>query len=201
MPAAFNAASEGADADSHLGPQAVLILQLMQMVQDNADLRAPTKVLKRDAHPYKLFLCINSESFDIEVEIESLHHAETMLGYMPLYRWLSLLLETTSAAGPYPGLPQAVIVQGRFVELLGLRLLSSSDADNLFMVDLFPLLDQLLGVSTHLVPRQTSLPTVFAQELLYRENGSRDYFCRWYRRASSKRVEWPTLLTLCLWLP
>ena len=46
MPAAFNAAREGADADSHLSPQAVLILQLMQMVQVNADLRDLEKVLK-----------------------------------------------------------------------------------------------------------------------------------------------------------
>lgn len=154
-----------------------------------------------DAHSYKLLLCINSESFDVEVEIESLHYAATMLGYIPLYQWLSLLLETTSAAGPSPGLPQAAIVQGRFVELLGLRLLSGSDADNLFMVGLFSLLDKMLGVSTHLVLRQISLPTVFAKALLYRENESRDHFCRSYRRASSKRVEWPTLLTLCLWLP
>jgi c-di-GMP-related signal transduction protein len=155
---------------AELSPQTVLILQLMQMVQDNADVRDLEKVLKRDATlSYKLFRYINSASFGIEVEIESLYHAVTMLGYTPLYRWLSLLLVSTSVAGFSPGLLQAAIVRGRFVELLGLRLLSSREAENLFMVGLFSLLDQLLGVSIQQVLRQISLPTTIAQALLSRE--------------------------------
>jgi c-di-GMP-related signal transduction protein len=95
-----------------LGPQAVLILQLMQMIQENADIRQLEDVLKRDATlSYKLFLYINSASFGIEVEIQSLRHAVAMLGYRPLYRWLTLLLAMTNTAGFSPGLLQAAIVR------------------------------------------------------------------------------------------
>jgi c-di-GMP-related signal transduction protein len=155
---------------TELGPQTLVILQLMHMVQNNADIRDLEKVFKRDAMlSYKLFRYINSASFGIEVEIESLHHAVTMLGYTPLYHWLSLLLAMTNRAGFSPALLQAAIVRGRFIELLGQKLLSKSEAENLFVVGLFSLLDQLLGVSMEQVLHQISLPTAIAQALLSRD--------------------------------
>lgn len=157
-------------SSGELGPQTVLILQLMQMVQDNADVRDLEKVLKRDATlSYKLFRYINSASFGIEVEIESLRHAVSMLGYTPLYRWLSLLLAMTNTAGFSPALLQAAIIRGRFAELLGQGLLSKSEAENLFVVGMFSMLDQLLGVPIQQVLRQISLPEAIAQALLSRD--------------------------------
>jgi c-di-GMP-related signal transduction protein len=153
-----------------LGPQVVVILQLMKMVRDNAEVRDLEKVLKQDATlSYQLFRFINSASFGIEVEIESLRHAVIMLGYTPLYRWLSLLLARASRASFSPALLQAAIVRGRFIELLGQKLLSKSEAENLFVVGLFSLLDQLLGVSMQQVLQQIPLPAAIAEALLSRE--------------------------------
>lgn len=150
-----------------LGPQTVLILQLMQMVQENADVRHLEKVLKRDATlSYKLFRYINSASFGIEVEIQSLRHAVAMLGYTPLFRWLSLLLAMTNTTGFSPALLQAAIVRGRFAELLGQGLLSKSEAENLFVVGMFSLLDQLLGIPMQEVLDQILLPEAIAQALV-----------------------------------
>ncbi|MFZ2294707.1 MAG: HDOD domain-containing protein [Polaromonas sp.] len=158
------------DSSGELGPQTVLILQLMQMVQDNADVRDLEKVLKRDATlSYKLFRYINSASFGIEVEIESLRHAVSMLGYTPLYRWLSLLLAMTNTAGFSPALLQAAIIRGRFAELLGQGLLSRSESENLFVVGMFSMLDQLLGLPLEQILRQISLPEAIAQALLSRD--------------------------------
>lgn len=155
---------------TELGPQAVVILQLMKMVHDNADIRELEKVLKRDATlSYKLFRHINAASFGIEVEIESLRHAVTMLGYLPLYRWLSMLLAMTNAAGFSPALLQAAIIRGRFVELIGQGMLSRSEAENLFVVGLFSLLDQLLCIPIQQILRQISLPEAIVQALLSRE--------------------------------
>lgn len=154
-----------------LSSQAVLILQLMQMVQENADIHHLEKVLKRDATlAYKLFRYINSPGFGIEVEIQSLRHAVAMLGYRPLFRWLSLLLAMTSATDFSPALLQAAIVRGRFVELLGQGLLSRSEAENLFVVGMFSLLDQLLGIPMQEVLSQLPLPEAVAQALLSRED-------------------------------
>ncbi|MCY1165713.1 MAG: HDOD domain-containing protein [Pseudomonadota bacterium] len=152
-----------------MSPQTVLLLQLMQMVQENVDIRHLEKVLKRDpALSYKLFRYINSASFGIEVEIQSLRHAVAMLGYKPLFRWLSVLLALTSTEGFSPALLQAAIVRGRFAELLGQGLLSKGEAENLFVVGMFSLLDQLLGVPIQEVFKQILLPDAIAQALLTR---------------------------------
>lgn len=153
-----------------LGPQTVLILQLMQMVQENADVRHLEKLLKRDAVlSYKLFRYINSASFGIEVEIQSLRHAVAMIGYTPLFRWLSLLLAMTNTVGFSPALLQAAIVRGRLTELLGQGLLSRGESDDLFVVGMFSLLGQMLGVPITQVLSQIVLPDAIVQALISRE--------------------------------
>ena len=154
---------------AEMGPQTVLILQLMKMVQECANIRELEKVLQRDAMlSYQLLRYINSAGFGLQIEIESLRHAITMLGYLPLYRWLALLLATTSTAGSSRALLQAAIVRGRFVELLGMGLLPASEAGNLFVVGLFSLLDQLLGIPMEQLMRQVSLSDAIVQALLHR---------------------------------
>lgn len=154
-----------------MGSQSVLILQLMKMVQEYADIRELEKVFRRDAMlSYQLLRYINSAGFGLQIEVESLRHAITMLGYQPLYRWLAVLLATTSAVGFSPALLQAAIVRGRFVELLGKGSLPASEAENLFVVGLFSLLDQLLGVSMEQLMRQVFLPNAIVQALLDRGN-------------------------------
>lgn len=153
-----------------IGPQAGLILKLMQMVQENADVRQLEAILKRDAAlSFKLFRYINSASFGVRVEIQSLRHAVTMMGYMPLFRWLSALLATTSTTGYSPALLQAAMARGRFAELLGQGSLTKNEAENLFFVGMFSLLDQLLGIPMREVLGQISLPEPVAQALLTQE--------------------------------
>ena len=155
---------------ARLGGQTVLVLQLMQMVRDNADVRDMEKLLKRDATlSFKLLQHINAASFGIKVEIESLSHAVMMLGYSPFYRWLAVVLAMTNSQAFCPALLQAAIVRGRFVELLGVQLFSRSEAENLFVVGFFSLLDRLLGVPIEQVLREISLPTTIVQALLHRE--------------------------------
>jgi len=155
---------------AEMGSQTVLIVQLMKMVQEFADIRELEKVLQRDAMlSYKLLRYINSAGFGHRIEIESLRHAITMLGYLPLYRWLALLLATTSTVGSSRALLQAAIVRGRFVELLGVGLLPASEAGNLFVVGLFSLLDQMLGIPMQQLMRQVSLPDAIVQALLQRQ--------------------------------
>jgi len=153
---------------AQLSTQSALILQLMQMVQANAGIRELEKVLQRDATlSYNLLRHINSANFALQVE--SLHQAVTMLGYAPLYRWLSMLLARSSPSGFSPALLNAAIVRGRFVELLGLKMLSGSEAGNLFVVGLFSLLDQLLGMPMAQVLRQVALSESVVQALASHE--------------------------------
>lgn len=153
-----------------LNPTQTMIMQLMDMVRKNSDVRQLEGLLKRDAAlSYKLLRYINSAGFGLGVEIQSLRHAVTMLGYSPLYRWLSVLLATASAGGASSILMQAAITRGRFAELLGQGFLPKSEVENLFVAGMFSLLDKLLGIPMAEVLDNIQLSEAVSQALLTRE--------------------------------
>jgi c-di-GMP-related signal transduction protein len=153
-----------------LNPAQTMILQLMDMVRKNADVKQLEGVLKRDAAlSYKLLRYINSAGFGLGCEIQSLKHAVTMLGYSPLYRWLALLLATATTTGYSPVLMQTAVIRGRFAELLGAGFLPKNEAENLFVAGMFSLLDKLLGVPMEDVLEKIQLSESVTQALLSRE--------------------------------
>lgn len=130
-----------------LNPAQTVILQLMQLVKKNADVKQLEDVLKRDAAlSYKLLRFINSAGFGLGREIQSLRQALALLGYAPLYRWLTLLLATASTSGYSPVLMETAVVRGRLAELLGTPFLPKGESENLFVTGMFSLLDRLLGL-------------------------------------------------------
>lgn len=152
-----------------INPGQAMILQLMDMVRKNADVRELEAVLKRDAAlSYKLLRYINSSGFGLGAEIQSLRHAVSLLGYSPLYRWLSVLLATAGTNAQSPVLMQTAIVRGRFAELLSQGLLPKSEAENLFVAGMFSLLDRLLGVPMEQVLEHIQLPELLVQALMSR---------------------------------
>ena len=153
-----------------LGPQAQQILQLMRMVQEDADIRHLEKVLESDVTlSYKLLRYINSAGFGLEVNIESPRHAVAMLGYTPLFRWLLLLLARTHTPDFSPALMQAAMVRGRFAELLGQGFLTRKEVKNLFVAGMFSCLDRLMGIPLQKVLSQLMSPETVAEALLARE--------------------------------
>lgn len=151
-----------------MNPGQTMILQLMEMVRKNADVRQLEGVLKRDAAlSYKLLRYINSAGFGLGCEIQSLRHAVTMLGYSPLYRWLALLLATAGATSP--ALMQTAVIRGRFAELLGQAFLPKNEAENLFVAGMFSLLDRLLGLPMEQVLDTIQLSDAVSQALISRE--------------------------------
>ncbi|VTU26956.1 HDOD domain protein [Variovorax sp. PBS-H4] len=153
-----------------LQPESMLIVQLMQMIQRNQDIREIEAVLKRDAAlTYRLLRYINSPAIGAGVEIHSLRHAVTMLGYAPLFRWLSVLLAMSNAKASPPFMMKKAVMRGRFVELMGKGMLPASDADNLFVVGMFSLIDRLLGVPMREVLGKVQLSEAVQQAILSRE--------------------------------
>ncbi|MCH8621693.1 HDOD domain-containing protein [Undibacterium sp. TS12] len=145
------------------------ILQLMEMVRKNADIQQLEAVVKRDATlAYKLLRYINSAGFGLRTEVQSLKHAVQMLGYSPLYRWLTLLLATASTSGYSPVLLETAIVRGRLAEMLGQSKMSKSEAENLFVAGMFSLLDRLLGIPMEEVLSTIQLPDVVTEALISR---------------------------------
>lgn len=152
-----------------LNPAQAVILQLMNLVTRNADIREIESVLKRDpAISYKLFRYINSVGFGLGTEIHSIRHAVTMLGYSTLYRWLALLMATASNSDYAAPLMKTAIIRGRFAELLGASLLPKSEAENLFVAGMFSVLDRLLGQTMEEVLTQIPLSEALCEALLSR---------------------------------
>ncbi|MFZ6747617.1 EAL and HDOD domain-containing protein [Undibacterium sp. Ren11W] len=156
-------------AQKGLNSAQTTILQLMEMIRKNADIQQLETVVKRDAAlAYKLLRYINSAGFGLRTEVQSLKHAVTILGYSPLYRWLSLLLATASTSGNSPVLLETAIVRGRFAELLGQPFMSKTEAENLFVAGMFSLLDRLLGIPMSEVLSSIQLPEAVTEALVSR---------------------------------
>ncbi len=166
----FHLLSRPDSASKGLNTSQVLIVQLLEMVRKNADVRQIEVVLKRDpVVAYKLLRYINSAGFGLGCEIESLRHAVQVLGYTPLYRWLSVLLATAGTSKSAQLLMQTAIIRGRLAELLGDTFLPKAETENLFVAGLFSLLDRLLGLSMAEVLDKIHLPEAMSQALLARE--------------------------------
>ncbi len=150
-----------------LNPAQVTLLRVMDAVQANAEINVLEELLKHDAGiSYKLLFYINSAAFGLGFEIKSLRHAIQMLGYRPLYRWLCVLLATSDSGHVSSVLLQTALMRGRMMELLGAKLLSSQDVENLFIVGMFSLLDRLLGVEMTQAIDQIRLPESVLDALL-----------------------------------
>lgn len=155
---------------AELNPSQAMLLQLMELVRNNADIQQIEEMLKHDpAISYKLLHYINSAGFGLGFEIESMRHAIQVLGYNPLYRWLSVLLASANPETASLILMQTAITRGRLTELLGKAYLSRSDAENLFITGMFSLLDRLLGVPMEQALEQIQLPDSVLDALLSRE--------------------------------
>jgi len=153
-----------------LNPAQTIILQLMQMVQNNEDIPRLEGVLRRDpALTYKLLRNINSAGFGAGREVQSIRQAIALMGYAPLYRWLTLLLASASTSGYSPVLMETAVVRGRLTELLGLTSLAKGEGENLFVAGMFSLLDRLLGLPMREVLDTVPLPAEVVRALLTRD--------------------------------
>jgi EAL and modified HD-GYP domain-containing signal transduction protein len=139
------------DDESHrairpLQPGQAVVLELLRLVRDDAELSKIDATLKRDpALAFKLLRLVNSAAFGLPVQITSFQHAVMMLGYKKMMRWLSLLLATASKdANTFP-LMHASIRRGMFLEFVGGADESAEVRDELFITGAFSMLDRITG--------------------------------------------------------
>ncbi len=129
-----------------LQPGQAVVLELLRLVRDDADVSKIDSTLKRDpALAFKLLRLVNSAAFGLSVQITSFQHAVMMLGYKKMMRWLSLLMTTASKdANTFP-LMHASIRRGLFLEYIGAEDNQNDLRDELFITGAFSLLDRITG--------------------------------------------------------
>jgi len=152
-----------------INPTHATVLQLMEKVRKEADVKDLENLFKKDvALTFKLLRYINSAGFGLSCEVQSIRHAVSILGMQPLYRWLSLLLVTASNGPTASTLSRTAITRGRLCELLGKQNLPRNDQDNLFIVGVFSLLPALLEITMEQLLDRVVIPEPFADALLHR---------------------------------
>ncbi|MBB5019863.1 EAL and modified HD-GYP domain-containing signal transduction protein [Chitinivorax tropicus] len=153
-----------------INPAYANILNLLNMLRNNAEIKEIENALKKDvALSFKLLRYINSAGFGLSCEINSFRHAVTILGYQKLYRWLTLLLVTAGAENSTPpALMKTAVTRGRLVELFGHHFLEGTDRDNLFVVGVFSLLDVMLEMPMEKILENLLLPETVCDALLTR---------------------------------
>lgn len=153
-----------------INPAFAAVLDLLNMISRDADIRDIENGFKRDAAlSFKLLRYINSVGFGLSCEIQSLRHAITIIGTKQLYRWLTLLMITAGEKSASPALMKTCITRGRLTELLGEGYFDKTGRDNLFVTGVFSMLDLLLEMPMERVLEKVDLPEAIQDALLHRQ--------------------------------
>ncbi len=151
-----------------LTPSQATTLQLLNAVRNHAEIDAIEDILKKDASlSFNLMRLINAAGLGLTREVTSLRQAVMLLGLKKLFRWAALLLTTVRNAGTPPAVGQTAVVRARLMELLAQRLAGAPDADEAFVVGLFSMLDQMLGIALPEAVALLNLPPAATDALLY----------------------------------
>ena len=137
---------QGADERHGADPHKVQLLQLLRLVQSDADNADIAQAMKQDPLlAFRILRYLNSPALGLSRRVESMEQALMLLGRQRLFRWLSVLL--FSVREPQFGdwlLVESALTRGRLMELLGRECLPGQSPDALFLTGIFSCLDRLL---------------------------------------------------------
>lgn len=146
------------------------VVNILNMLNQDADNKAIEVGFKRDAVLlFKLLRYINSVSYGLSCEVQSINHALTILGRNQLNHWLNLLKVTAGENATPQLMMKTSIARGRFIELLGESYFEEKDLDNLFMVGIFSFLDAILKMPIDQVLDRVQLPESVNEAILRRQ--------------------------------
>lgn len=138
---------EPAAPGSNLQPQQLAVLELIRMVQADADLRDVECAFKGEPLlAYLLLTLANSPAFVRSCPVGSLSQAIGLLGYKRLLKWLVLLLVIASKSSRALPAIYAAVARGFTMEGLATAAgLPANARDESFVVGVFSLLDHVTG--------------------------------------------------------
>ena len=152
-----------------LSPSQHSIIQLINLVRNQASTDEIEEVLKKDAGlAFNLMRLINSTGFGMTREITSFRQAVMLMGLKKLFRWAALLLTASRTGTMPPAVGQTAVVRGRLMELLALEILTPEEADQAFVVGVFSLLDVMLSMPLASAVGLLHVPAAVADALLER---------------------------------
>jgi c-di-GMP phosphodiesterase len=156
---------------SRLDANVMRVMDLLNKVLERAEFNELESVFKQDpALSFKLLRYINSPAIGLRATIKSLAHALTLLGYDQTYRWLTLLLfSSTRATARNQALLRHALARAQFAEALGKSRLPPELGGGLFITGMFSLLDALLNIPLPQALASLNLPEPVTRALLHGE--------------------------------
>lgn len=143
--------------------------QLIALVHREASTSEFEELFKRDAVlGFNLMHLINTSGLGLGGEVRSFGQAVRTLGPKRLYRWATLMLTASYAAGAPPAVGSMAVVRGRLMELLATEVLPPEETDKAYMVGAFSLLGEILGEPLHKTLALLALPPAVTDALIYR---------------------------------
>lgn len=159
-------APDGQVARKDIPASVAVVMELMQLVDQDANGNQLEAVLRRDpALAYRLLRYINSPGFGLSVEITSFQHALMVLGYGRLKRWLALLMTSAIDAPDLKPLLTLAVQRGLLMEQLARASGDAALGGELFICGVFSLLDRMLGQPFAALLPKLPVPEAVAQAL------------------------------------
>lgn len=132
------------ESDSQLSPLKVNYIELMNVINENDfDLTTAADVIGRDAGLVVSLLKI-ANRLSRNSEITSIRHACAMLGQKELKRWVTTAVASELCADRPNEIMRVVMVRAKFAESLAPLFGFGTNAEELFIMGLFSLLDHML---------------------------------------------------------
>lgn len=144
------------------------ILDIMNNIMADADQVVLERALSHDLSlSYKLLRFVNSVGMSCGRELRNVAQAVNMLGRNQLYRWLSMILFTSSQddLNQSNALLTAALYRGRLLEMLAEKRKLDSPSD-FFILGAFSYLEALLNRRTALILKDMLIPLPIKQALI-----------------------------------
>ena len=123
---------------------------------------------------YKLLKLVNSALFGFRCEINSTRHAIALLGANEVKKWAAVAAVLGLAGNEPSELILTSLARARTCELLASKLGSRSQAQNMFLLGVFSLMDALLGRPMREIVSEVALPQMVRAALLGEANRFRE---------------------------
>lgn len=143
------------------------VFQALEMIRAGAEFDAIAECLRTDpVLTFKLLRYINSPGIGLQQKIEEIQQALMLLGRERFYRWLSLLLFDSKKPGFHENvIREQALTRGRLMEMLAGKGRVPANADQLFLIGLFSLMNLMLALPLEDVLKQVALPEAAAAAL------------------------------------
>lgn len=144
------------------------VLHIVSMVLSEQSFSSIAEQLKNEPTlSYKLLRYINSAAMGLQKPIDNMTEALVLLGREKFSRWTSLLLfDFSNPSYRERSLAERALTRGRTLELVAGKGSIPNDRTHLFLIGLFSLLDEALGVPLPELLEKAALPDVVRDALL-----------------------------------